>query len=376
MIPYSQLRSLVQAHPKYPGCISIERSPLIHAGFPGNFNLSFTEFPWLQEFGKYINFNHDFHFSTIQSCIRTADIPLIGTNDSWKYLGVFEMVDLDGILTFKETPDYQALQKFHTKNLVSFLNDLGISKEKIHASYCTGGNVAELTKGKYNFNFQIPEDEISKQGFLEQGIPEENLIPDKTRDTFLAINLKKEDQHGGISIAYNPWGYRNEIYLELENKEILDVATMESLRFHPKYDGEKIVEIEKADYGASVFAFGLERLCIAINNLQRVQDVDYVKPFYDEMEKQTSEENFLAGESLRALHRIYSDIEKFRLGELSKPRRKVARKILQNIPKNLSEKKIKYLLRIHSETQPWHPEMKSGIEPTMERIRNYREAKN
>ena len=31
---------------------------------------------------------------------------------------------------------------------------------------------------------------------------------------------------------------------------------------------------------------------------------------------------------------------------------------------------------IHTETQPWHPEMQNGIEPTIERIRNYREAKN
>lgn len=40
---YSDLRQRVLEHPKYEGCVSVERAPLITPGFPGTFNLSFTE---------------------------------------------------------------------------------------------------------------------------------------------------------------------------------------------------------------------------------------------------------------------------------------------------------------------------------------------
>jgi len=33
---YEELRQKVQNHPKYEGCVKIERSPLINSGFPGH----------------------------------------------------------------------------------------------------------------------------------------------------------------------------------------------------------------------------------------------------------------------------------------------------------------------------------------------------
>ncbi len=388
---YEELRNEIQNHPKYDGCVKIDRSPLIHAGFPGNFNLSFTEYPWLQKFGRYIDFDRDYVFSTVQSCIRPQDIPSTGTEDSWKYLGVFEMADLNGAIALKDKPNYEEVYKKQVFDFVNFLENHGISRERVYPSYCAGGSVKELTRGKYNFDFQIPEDSVSKESFLEAGIPETNLIKDRSRDTLLSLNLKQEGNLGKTILSYSPWGYRNEINIKMQDGKLLDVATLERFEWNPIWAGEEIQNLGRINSGASILGVGLERFCMVVNNLQRVQDVDSIKPFYDEMLKQTGGKNYLAGESLRALHRIYSDLIYFNINDirrhkksnlistsqnipldLGKNRRSKINKLTQNIPRDLDYSQINALLQVHSETQLWHPEMKDGIEPTIERIKIYR----
>ncbi len=364
---YQELRQKIQEWPKYEGCIKVNRSPLINPGFPGTFNLSFTEDPWLKEYGKYGDFDHDYSFSTIQSCIRSNDIPLIAGENSWKYLGVFEMGDLTGSLTFAEKPDIHEIHKLQIKKLVGCLLFLGISLERIFPSYNVGGALAEITKNKYKFGFQVPTDKISRDAFLEIGIPEKNLIKDKTRDTLLSLFLHRP----------TPWGYRNEINVNIgTNKKplLLDIGTLEYTMWEPTFSSndtryENINGIKNGSF-SSINALGLERLNMAVNDLSRIQDVDYIKPFYDEL----NNTNYLAGESLRALHRIYSDINAYDC----KPGRHQKSKIsnmLHNIPLDISLEKIKHSLEAHTSTQPWHSELKDGIEPTIERIKVNRSSK-
>lgn len=369
---YEELRKKILNWKKFSNCKLIERSPLINRGFPGTFNLSFTEDPWLKEYGKYVDFDHDFIFSTIQSCIRPTDIPLIGTSNSWKYLGVFEIADLNGIINLSNKPDYSQLQENQVFKLVKFLEEIGISREKIHASYNVGGELKKISDGKYYFDFIVPEDVISKNAFLKAGIPKENLIVDKSRDTFLCLHLHQP----------TPWGYRNEIYVNLESKEkpnLLDIGTIEYLKFKPLFNGStqystNIVGLEESSCGVSLVAFGLERLCLAINGLQRVQDIDYLKPFYEKLEQVIGEKNFLIGESLRALHRIYGDINSYKCFPERHQKQRI-KNILSNIFDSITINQIEELLKIHSENQPWHSNLKAGIQPTIERIELYRKSK-
>ncbi len=371
---YTELREKIQNSPKYEGCRRIERSPLIHAGFPGTFNLSFTEHPWLSQYGRYVDFNHDYIFSAVQSCIRFNDFDFMQGDKAWKYLGVFEMADLSGAIGLKNKFTDDAVHRKQIFDLVSFLGELGFSPEKVYPSYCGGGKVAELTNGKYSFDYEVVEDQVSKIAFLESGVPERNLTQDKSRDTFLSINLKKEEQGRGISLAYSSWGYRNEVNLSIYEGRLLDIGTLERFAWTPRWEGEEIIGLNDTCCGFSIAAFGLERLCMAANGLERVQDIDYIKPFYDEMKKHGAEDS-LSGESLRALHRIYSDMVKFSIRDLGRHRRSKIKKILDNIPLGIKEEQLRDLLLVHSETQPWHKELKDGIELTLERIKSYRKAK-
>jgi hypothetical protein len=372
---YEELRKRVQEHQKMPGCVQRERSPLIHPGFPGAFNLSFTEEPWLKEYGRYVDFNYDYVFSTVQSCIRHQDVLLIGTDQSWKYLGVFEIADLTGISSLKRKPDYAEIQNQQIHELVEFLESINIAKSQIYPSYAKGGSIKEISNNKYPFDFVVPEDAISKEAFLSAGIPKENLIPDASRDTFLCPFLSVSMPY---SMPYSmPWGYRNEINVNVSKSstpKFLDVGTIEYVLWKPKFNGpykpENIVGIESADFGVSLVALGLERLCMAENGLEQVQDVDYIAPFYNALKQISGRENYLAGESLRALHRICADITSYCLTP-SRHHKSKMRDLLRNIPEKLDPAHLKILLTIHTNTQPWHNNLQEGIEPTIERIEKY-----
>lgn len=91
MIEYARLRALLGGWPKYPGCRRVRRAPLVTSAFPGDFNLSSTEHHWLRELGGYLDWDRDYVFTTIQSCVRLGDFGLLPTDAGARYLGVFEM---------------------------------------------------------------------------------------------------------------------------------------------------------------------------------------------------------------------------------------------------------------------------------------------
>jgi len=378
---YQELREYMQNLEKFPGCEKRARAPLIHKGFPGTFNLSFTEYEHLKEFGNFSNFNKDFIFSAIQSCIRPQDIDenLKNGKGLWKYLGIFEMADLAGQIVLSGKNKAEELHLYQIKRLVKMFNELGLDLTRIYPSYNAGGSVSELTKGKYNFDFIIPEDTLSKESFIAEGIPAENLIADKTRDTFLSLHLNMK----------SPWGYRNEINYNIgtkENPQLLDIATLERCLWFPKYNGEEkslnICGLTEIDHTINVSGIGLERLCMAINKLSNVQEVDYIKSFYDSFRtlspELSEEQRIKVGEVIRAMHRVQSDVSANSSVKWTESREKKRRRLMQIIHENhkgLKKEELEQLLKIHAETQPWHPELEQGITPTADLILNYLEAR-
>ena len=374
---YKKLREFLANTEKYPNCKKFQRAPLIHKGFPGTFNLSFTEYDMFRLYGGYSKFSEDLIFSTIQSCVRPQDITenIKEGKNLWKYLGVFEMSDVAGQITLSKKENIKKIHTWQLNNLIEICVNLGLRKEKIYPSYCKGGDIAKITNGKYTFNFKVPEDTLTKEAFIEAGIPKENLIPDETRDTFLSLHINMP----------TPWGYRNEINYNLgtkENPKFLDIATLEHFLWLPTYSSKEqtaknINWLEKFKHTMSIGAFGVERLCVAINGLNSIQEVDYIKEFYDLFRKlypsMKEEQRIKSGEVIRALHRIYSDVTEFNI-DVGYHENKKIKTFLQVLVSNLEEldkKKIKQLLELHSKVQPWHKNLSKGIKPTIERIETY-----
>jgi hypothetical protein len=382
MLTYAQLRDRLRQWPKYPGCHSPPRAPLITPAFPGAFNLSFTEHHWLPEYGAYLDRDHDYAFSTVQSCVRLGDFAALGEGTSRHHLGVFELSDLCGAIALCQRPDYRSLQSWQIEQLVGLLGTLGIGPERLHVSYSAGGRVAELTAGRYQFEQPIPPDSLSQEGFLAAGVPPAQLQPDSTRATFLALHVHRP----------TPWGYRNEVHLEVERTgrtELLEIATVEYFLWRPRFrNGQSspkaIVGLDPLETGATLIACGLERLATAVNRLDRIHDVDYLQPFYRQLGPALGREleasDYLIGESLRTLHRIYADLafhpqaEHTRAGpdSLSRHRRKKLARLKRCIPSQLARPALERLLLAHSQTQPWHPHLEAAIEPTIAALLAYR----
>jgi len=381
---YEQIRNALINWPKYDGCQYVKRAPLLTEGFPGTFNLSYTEHHWLDSLGGYVNWDRDLPVSTVQTCVRLNDLDNIVGPEGWSYLGVFEMADLSGEIALHKRPDYGEVLTWQMAELLRFFNSMGIDSDRVHVSICEGGKVADLTSGAYTFDFDVPMDEVSRNALLDAGLPEKNIIYDKTRDTLLSLHVHRA----------TPWGYRNEIYVEFESnghRRLLDVATSEYLMWNPVFDGDSdnrnnIVGLEPIENGYFGISFGVERFCTAVNELDRVHDVDWLRSFYmalsETLKRELRPADYVLGESIRVLHRIYADVNfhseaRVNIAEdgtrgMSKKRRQKAAALKRSIPLSVTSADIERLLQVHAESQPWHQELSDAVTPTLERINHYR----
>jgi hypothetical protein len=385
MIAYARLRALLAGWPKHAGCQRVRRAPLVTAAFPGGFNLSSTEHHWLRELGGYLDWDRDYSFTTIQSCVRLADFARLPTADGARYLGVFEMGDLSGEIALRVRPDYERLQRWQIAELLRLFAAVGIPPARVHPSYSVGGRVVDLTAGAYRFAAEIPPDTLSRDAFLAAGVPEANLVPDATRATLLALHVHRP----------TPWGYRNEIHVDVGTRgrpRLIDVATAEYLLWRPRFRGaeprrEDILGLDPLDAGATGIGVGLERLAMVSQDLPRIHDVDYLQPFYDELRASRGggalrPDDYVAGESLRALHRIEAD-RRFHpeaAGErdgdggvrLSARRRKKLASLKRSVPARLDATRLERLLAAHGAAQPWHDGLGAAIDSTIAQLVDYR----
>jgi hypothetical protein len=384
VIPYETLRTRLQAWPKHPSCRQERRAPVVTPAFPGTFNLSSTEHHWLREYGDFLGWDHDYVFTTVQSCIRLGDFAHIDSEDGARYLGVFEMADLCGEIALAHRPDYRALQGWQIGELVRLLGSLGIPPERIHASYAAGGRIADLTGGRYRFTDAIPPDHLSRDAFRDAGVPEANLTPDATRATLLALHVHRA----------TPWGYRNEIHVDVGNARhprLVDVATAEYFLWRPRFRGvecrrEDIVGLDPLEAGATGIGCGVERLAMVANGLARIHDVDYLEPFYEALAavlgRALEPGDYSVGESLRAVHRIEADVRfhpevDARPGaggspRLSARRRKKLARLKRSVPRRIQPGELEHLLLVHARAQPWHENLEAAIEPAVRSVVDYR----
>lgn len=154
----------------------------------------------------------------------------------------------------------------------------------------------------------------------------------------------------------------------------MDIGTLERFAYKPIQLNGEIISLDKINDTVSVAGVGLERLCIVANGLERIHNVDFIRPFYDAMPK--IENRFVAGESLRALHQIYSDAWLYNIPEEelrgSQRKKRINRMIRNVLESGLNEEEIQRLLQINAQNQPWHHELRQGIELAVEKIKDYK----
>lgn len=366
-----KLRKIIFDFPKFPKTKFTKPDSVCNVGFPGNFNISFMEAKWIEKFnGQYLNYDHDLIISNIQPCIRHQDWETI-LNDSknrHRYLSVFEMADIGGSMSLVDNEKMDEVVSFSIKGLYDFLVDkVGLSRENLRIEYCAGGVIKDLTKNKYPLNKKISSDKYIRY-WKEFGIKANQFIPDKTRDTLLALHIY------GIP---TPWGYRNEI-LYKHNNELIDIGTFECLCYRPIFNDKKeIIDIKPWEHCFVVSAIGIERVLMVANRYKSIMDCDHIKPILNQILSYSKYKDLASAtiftEAIRTIHRIVTDCGGYK--KLSKKRKQKIRAYFRSLL--ISSKKLKLIinkivladiLKINAQSQDYYPELLNSIKKTAEEI--------
>ncbi|MFH0853968.1 MAG: hypothetical protein V1891_00530 [bacterium] len=365
------LRNKIFECANYPGMKILKNAPVCHKGFPNCFNLSFTEYEMINEFGNYLNYDKNLIFSKIQPCIRHNDWELIikNNNESYRYLSLFDMAGIGGCIALADSKEEQnKISEYSINTTIKFLIDLGFDIKKIKVTYFSKCLVSKATARKYNIRKFYPTDLWVNYWKKYYHLKKNQLIIDQSRNTMLALNIF------GLP---TPWGYRNEILYEYKNK-LLDIATIEHLCFSPIFNKNEIVGFNKNKNSMALSVAGVERLLMVINNLDNIWEVETISPIINFISKKAVNHNkshiLIATQAIRVLHRIFTDCESY--SKLQSAHRKMYTRIYAksfiNSLKNLGIKLdlifLTDLLKLNSELQPYYPELHKSLNRAADEI--------
>lgn len=339
---FHELKQKLANLPKYPGTVIVPPGPMINEGYPSNFNLSFAYYEWTKEEGQtgpskqYISFAGEMFYTKCQPCIRPQDWRTIIENgeNKYRYLSYFHMADISGLIARMNPECRKEIGTFAITSLVDFFKELKLDLNNVFIAYCAGGKVIDLTDGKYTFDKEVARDSFFTE-WLKAGIPEANMIPDKTRDTLLSLRNYSRP---------SPWGYRNEIFYKHQGK-LLDIATIEHLCFEPVFD-EKMNTTDINDYrhAFSISATGVERLLMVLNDFDDVRKVDILAPLYELVNSQVENisivDTDILVQTIRPIQAIIADGGLWKT--LNSRRKEIARAFYMEFANVLN----KYILKI------------------------------
>lgn len=364
-----QLRKIISDCPKFSGTKTVNPASVCNDGFPGTFNLSYSEAEMVENFGQYVDYDKDLIYSKIQPVMRFQDWSHIAGRDehSYRYLSVFDLADIGGAIILKNGNNWENVARFSIDSLVAFLFEkLQLDKSKIRISYFAGGDVSQVSNGKYDLKFDLPRDN-TVEFWKTHGIKNDQLVADRTRSTLLALNVF------GLP---TPWGFRHEVNY-LHGGKLLDIGTFEYLFYRPIFENGKLVDLRRWEHLFATSAVGLERLLMVKSNFTRVTDCAHIKPLIESALELASHKNYQQAEilcqALRAIHRIVSDCGGY--GNLSRQRKEKLRTFYKAVIMcqnklgiELGKGYLETLLRQNAGLQSFYPELETSVERSAQEI--------
>lgn len=339
-------------------------APVVHKGFPGNFNLSLSEYEFLRQNKDFMNLKHDICYVVTQNAIRHSDFTYISkpSDDSYRYLLWFTLAPVAGVYWEINKSFRQKRAQMVIESTINFLvQECGFDINKIHIQYLKSAKISEITSGKYMLDKVIPTDPYLDI-YRNLGIPEKNFIPVQNRDALLALNV-----YGRTT----PWGYRNEIFYEYKGK-LLDIGTVENLVFKPIYednnnlDETKLLDLVDYEHTLALGGIGVERVLMVINKLNSVNELDIIaKPVKSIVKYLSEKEAIKLVQTLRAVCLILADGGKY--DDLQKRRKQRLRDFMNLVWQILHDNKISHsifckLIETIADQEKLNPQIKKSIE--------------
>lgn len=361
MLDMCTLRGLISSIRGFHDCLRIEPAGLVNNGFPGTFNISFSEPEHLATFGQYLNYDRDFIYSKIQPCFRFSDWTEVTTtsNDSKDHLALFHLADIGGAIALSDAKSGNSAVQFAINGLWRFLvESLGLDRHRITVKLFKESTLSQATNSKYPLKMIVPSD-VSSAYWRQLGLQMSNLDDDSSGSTFLALRLFGKS---------TPWGYRNELLYEF-NGRMIDIATVEHLLYAPVY-ADPQSKLHLWSHRFVIAAVGLERLLLVSNKLHDISDCDTVKPLKQLLMANTESKcTSLVRpicEGIRVLHKI--NVDAGEMQHLSRHRRQKIAKILKDILRiakksktDLTRPVLERFVKLNARLNPWDNVMQTSI---------------
>lgn len=347
----------------------LKKTSVVSALYPGQFNYCLDERHWLEKHGDFINIDED-HFQKVQPAIRLADFGryYVGREEASKHhLGSFTIGTISGGHVVSASVAGQYYQNTVTKVLLAF-SMFGLDRNRLRFSYFAGGMTGRDIEASRKTNGQmqkimvdeqiIPEDSLSVEVLRFHGINDDQLIAGDTWTNYLAINWYA---------CVAPWGYRNEIFYQMDDGSLLDIATIEHLDTEPIVEGEGedkvIVGTQPWRNHIVIDGFGLERMVLATRGAGTILEAmgwDVLMPRFSPKQIQ----------AICILHRVFTDCSWL---DLSRGRKKKLTPLMGMLAE-LSLTEIELVLRQNAQTyQVIFPDLCDGISCTLSEIKAYRQ---
>ena len=346
---------------KRKGLPWIDPAPLVNEVDDQDFNYSLEE-PILREFGGFLDINHYHDIATVQPCIRGGDVNRIRRGESYNHTVLFNIFPL----AFPLLPNVADLERYHRKaikNVVTFIKEVGLDLGKLRVTYFAGGNIYDISKGRVLVKKSFPEDRVTLESFLDEGLRKSQLEPVASLDTFVATFAGNGDFYAGP---------RYEIFYPLGNGGLLEIGTGEALPYRQVREKETTIDIMPASCAVAPVALGLERVQAALENTDNISSVSTFRLLGNKLSpllKGGDKRNGLrAANFFRAAHVVLSQTHKVRLSGSLSSRRRV---IISELCSMLSTKRCRLseyveALDLNAELLPWIPGLNNNTEVVAE----------
>lgn len=371
MLTYNEIRKIIKNFPVDQRTERLPHSSVVSPLFPGTFNYCLNEDFLYEKYHSYLDIPDRVFFAKVQPAIRDSDFVefyLEKGNEDKTHLVNFDIATISGGKIDKRENYHDFLRDSVNSTYKLLTEYLKLEPENIFITYFGGCSVKDTGRSKFDFDFYIPEDSMSKQFFVEAGIPEKNISPIYNRDNFLMINF---------TIGVGPWGYRNEIFYKMPDGSLLDIATIEHLLWRPVIDPEKLTVVDLVDWENCfvIDGFGVERTLMAVNRLGYIQQCDNILPLFQKIQeiyKGDYNNTRLLTECVRVVHRVFTDTENG-WKSLSQSRRERIKRFM-NLILDLDEETLRELFAINAELySQYYPELKNGAGRALEEVTEYKQ---
>lgn len=389
MLQMGELRSLLERFTASNGLEVIPRSLVVNNTDPEAFNYSLED-PIMRHYGSYLEFDHDWSFSTVQPFIRPTDFSELVRGNPHRQ-SVFDV----GAIRFSLGPDNGRRRELHALalgELVRFLTEeVGLDQDLFIFTVFGGGRLVEAAEANgRQINLADPSltflpDSATQEILLDLGFLSNQLRVESNLDTFLAE----------FPMPIEAWaGYRSEIYYDDLDLGPIEIGTDECLYYRrliwsdeeirgPKTSLSVTKDIVPHEGTFAASGIGLERVLMVANGLATPYECDHIAPVFETglaLAKADADEQAarVLTDALRVLQLVTAD----GFGYADLPTKHIKnqwRAYACQLDRCLVELGIDdgglaELAAVNAASQPWYGELSGMTIPRLlEEIRGYRE---